>query len=103
VQAAYATQQLVYALAALHAGAGAVDVVHCFLEAPEMPVTATFTSDQRPELQRRLRAIAAGLLAGDFEVSPLPHRGLCAGCPAEGGLCSWPVEMTRRAAPDTLF
>jgi hypothetical protein len=33
----------------------------------------------------------------------VPHRGLCSGCPAEGGLCSWPLEMTRREALDRLF
>ena len=28
---------------------------------------------------------------------------VCDGCPAEGGLCSWPLEMTRREAADRLF
>ena len=34
----YAIQRLVYALAALRAGAQAVEVAHCFLERPEAPV-----------------------------------------------------------------
>lgn len=99
----YVGQQLVYALAALHAGATEVEVVHCFLEAPEDPVTALFTAAQRPELTARLGALAAGVLERRFPVAPEPHRRLCAGCPAEGGLCSWPLELTRRESADTLF
>ncbi len=38
----YATQRLVYALAALHAGAEAVEIAHCFLERPDQPVSVTF-------------------------------------------------------------
>jgi hypothetical protein len=38
-----------------------------------------------------------------FEVTPAPYRDVCAGCPAQGGLCSWPLDMTRRESPDTLF
>ena len=32
-----------------------------------------------------------------------PTARSATGCPAEGGLCSWPLEMTRREAPDRLF
>ena len=55
------------------------------------------------ELQERLAALAGGVLERRFEVTAAPYRGLCAGCPAQGGLCSWPLEMTRRESPDTLF
>lgn len=99
----YEGQQLIYALAALNAGAAEVDVVHCFLEAPDEPVTATFTAAQRDELASRLRGLGAGVLERRFPVAPDPHRRLCAGCPAEGGLCSWPLELTRRESADTLF
>jgi ATP-dependent helicase/nuclease subunit A len=103
VERRYATQRLVYALAGLHTGARAVEVVHCFLERPEAPVAARYGADDRPALQAELQRLAAGVLTASFDVTELPHRGICAGCPAEGGLCSWPVEMTRRAAPDRLF
>ena len=103
VERAYATQRLVYALAALHAGAAEVEVVYCFLEAPETPVSTIYGPEQRPELDARLAALADGVLERRFAVSETPHRGLCAGCPAQGGLCSWPLEMTRREAPDRLF
>jgi ATP-dependent helicase/nuclease subunit A len=99
----YEGQQLIYALAALNGGAAEVDVVHCFLEAPEEPVTASYGAPQRDELMARLRGLAAGVLERRFPVAPDPHRRLCAGCPAEGGLCSWPLELTRRESADTLF
>jgi ATP-dependent helicase/nuclease subunit A len=99
----YATQRLVYALAALHAGAEAVEIAHCFLERPDEPVSVSFDRSQRGELQARLAALARGVLERRFEVTAAPYRGVCAGCPAQGGLCSWPLEMTRRESPDTLF
>jgi ATP-dependent helicase/nuclease subunit A len=103
VERDYATQRLVYALAALHAGAEQVEVIYCFLEAPEAPVTAVYEAGQRAQLGARLAVLADGVLSRRFPVSELPHRGLCGGCPAEGGLCSWSLEMTRRDAPDRLF
>jgi ATP-dependent exoDNAse (exonuclease V) beta subunit len=103
VAAAYGVQRLIYALAALHAGAARVEVAYCFLEAPETPVTRVHERAELPALEAELAARAGGMLRGEFAVSESPHRGLCAGCPAQGGLCSWPVEMTRREAPDRLF
>jgi hypothetical protein len=99
----YSTQRLVYALAALRAGATEVEVVHTFLERPHLPAVATFTRDQAPALETQLAALARGVLAREFSVTDAPHRGVCDGCPAEGGLCSWPLEMTRREAADRLF
>jgi ATP-dependent helicase/nuclease subunit A len=103
VLANYATQRLVYALAALRAGAREVEVAHLFLEAPREPVIATFGASDAPRLERELAGLAAGVLRRDFEVTEQPHRGICNGCPAEGGLCSWPLSMTRREAADRLF
>jgi ATP-dependent exoDNAse (exonuclease V) beta subunit len=100
---AYATQRLVYALAALRVGAAAVEIAHCFLERPERPVIALFTSSQQAELELELERLAGGVLRREFAVSEAPHRGLCAGCPAEGSLCSWPLDSTRREAADRLF
>ena len=99
----YALQRHVYALAGLHAGAATVEVVHCYLERPEAPAHAVFTSGDRAGLDAAVTSLAGGVLSGEFPVTELPHRGVCAGCPAEGGLCSWPEAMTRRAAPDRLF
>jgi hypothetical protein len=100
---AYGTQRLVYALAALRAGADRVEVVHTFLELPQRPAVATFTREQAPALAGELSRLAGGVLRREFAVTDAPHRGVCDGCPAEGGLCSWPLEMTRRQDADRLF
>ncbi len=99
----YANQRLIYAIAALRAGAAEVDVVHVFLERPHEPVSAVFTRADSPQLERRLAAQTEELLRGEFAVAEVPERALCSGCPAEGGLCSWPTELTRRDAADRLF
>jgi ATP-dependent exoDNAse (exonuclease V) beta subunit len=100
----YAAQQLIYALAALRAGAVEVEVAHVFLAAPDQPVSAIFTREQMAALEGRLAEMTEGLLGSPaFPVTDSPHRDICHGCPAEGGLCSWPLEMTRRASPEQLF
>jgi ATP-dependent helicase/nuclease subunit A len=103
VEREYGTQRLVYALAALAAGAAEVELVHVFLERPDEPVSALFGRDDSALLERELAATARGVLSWDFGVSDAPCRELCAGCPGEGGLCSWPLDMTRREAADRLF
>jgi ATP-dependent helicase/nuclease subunit A len=103
VHSHYATQRLIYALAALRAGASTVEVAHLFLEAPRDPVTAVFSVSDALALERELAELAAGVLARRFTVAEEPHRGICSRCPAEGGLCSWPLAMTRREAADRLF
>jgi ATP-dependent exoDNAse (exonuclease V) beta subunit len=103
VDRAYATQRLVYAMAALRAGAVEVEVAHVFLDGPHAPVTATFSRTDAPELESRLSALVDGVMRREFAVTDAPHRAVCHGCPAEGGLCSWPLGMTRRDAPDRLF
>ena len=103
VEREYRAQRLIYALAALRSGAARVEVAHVFLELPDRPVSATYQSQDAADLERELAALAAGVLSEEFRVTELPHREICQGCPAEGGLCSWPLDMTRRSAPDTLF
>jgi len=103
VEAEYTTQRLVYALAALRAGADAVEIAYCFLQRPEEPVVAGYGRSQAGELEAALSRLSGGVLRREFSVAPAPYRGICGGCPAEGGLCSWPLEMTRRDAPDRLF
>jgi ATP-dependent helicase/nuclease subunit A len=100
---AYGTQRLVYALAALRAGAAQVEVVYTFLELPQRPAVAAYTREQASALEAELSALAGGVLRREFTVTDAPHRGVCDGCPAEGGLCSWPLEMTRRKGADRLF
>jgi ATP-dependent helicase/nuclease subunit A len=96
VGASYATQRIVYALAALREGAPAVEVAYCFLERPEVAVAARFTQRDIPELAERLTRLAEGVLEGRHPVAAEPHRGLCGDCPGRATLCSWPEEMTLR-------
>lgn len=100
--APYATQALIYAIAALRTGAPAVEVVHTFLDAGEASARA-YDAGDLPALEADLSERAAGLLAGRFDVAQEPKRALCAGCPALGGLCSWPAEVAMRESPDRLF
>ncbi len=94
----YGTQRLVYAAAALCAGADSVEVVHCFLERPDALATATYGRDQLSELLARLSALMAGLSRHEFPVSSLPHRALCAGCPARMGSHVAAVDDPARGA-----
>jgi ATP-dependent helicase/nuclease subunit A len=103
VQDGYGTQRLIYALAALRAGASEAEVVHVFLERPDDPVHEIFSGSDVARLERELSELAGGVIRREFRVADEPRRALCQGCPAEGGLCSWPLAMTRRESTDTLF
>jgi ATP-dependent helicase/nuclease subunit A len=99
VESDYAIQRTVYALAALHTGAPRTAIAYLFLERPDDPVIATYTQNDLTALDRQLRDLAAPLAAGSFIPTPNPHFTLCADCPGQPGLCSWPPERTLAAAP----
>ena len=97
----YGTQRIVYALAALKAGAERVEVVHAFLELPGAPVVKAFAREEVGELEARLTVLAGGVIAGRFAPTDDPHRELCATCPGRPALCRWDESRTlapRRAA-----
>lgn len=94
---AYSTQRVVYALAALRAGAARVDVAHVFLERPEEPVLVRYEAHERGDLDRQLATAVGDLGGGRFDPSPDPHAGLCTGCPGRAALCSWSPERTAAA------
>jgi ATP-dependent exoDNAse (exonuclease V) beta subunit len=96
VTSAYSTQRLVYALAALRADALEVEVAHAFLERPDQPATATFTRAETGRLERELKDLADAIERKEFTVTEQPCRAVCHGCPAEGNVCPWPLELTRR-------
>ena len=98
VEAGYAVQRLVYALAALRAGAREVEVAFAFLERPEEPVRRTFSSAEEPALAVELARHARAVRAGRFPVSDAPGPELCGGCPGRGTLCSHPLVATERRA-----
>jgi ATP-dependent helicase/nuclease subunit A len=90
----YGTQRLIYALAALRSGAPSVEVVHCFLERADEPVSVAFGAADLPRLEAELLALAGGVIDSRFEPTDRPHRELCATCPGLEALCSWPKERT---------
>ena len=96
---AYSTQRLVYALAALRAGAERVEVLHCFLERPEEPASAVFGTADADRLEAELLGLAGGLVEGRFEPSTAPHYALCADCPGRAALCVHGEELTLREVP----
>jgi ATP-dependent exoDNAse (exonuclease V) beta subunit len=109
VRSEYGLQRLLYALAAIEAGAGRVHVAHWFLERPHEPVFESFEADERPILRTELLERMARLREKGFAVAEVPHRGICATCPGRGTLCSWgqthtsrelstPLESPQRAA-----
>jgi ATP-dependent helicase/nuclease subunit A len=96
VEASYATQRRIYALAALRSGAPSVEVAHVFLERPGEPAVARYAQADADTLDAELQARAAPLLAGEYPVAEVPHRSLCATCPGRDGMCSYPPELTDR-------
>jgi ATP-dependent helicase/nuclease subunit A len=90
----YGTQRLIYAMAALRSGAQSVQVVHCFLERADEPVSVAFSAADLPLLEGELLGLAGGVIDGRFVPIDSPHRELCATCPGLEALCSWPKERT---------
>ena len=73
----YATQRLVYALAALREGAARVEVVHQFLELPDEPASVVWEAADAADLERRLLELAGGVVDSRFLPSDEPHLELC--------------------------
>jgi hypothetical protein len=96
----YGAQRLVYALAALRAGAERVEVVHLFLERPDEPASETFEAGDVPDLEARLVALAEGIVGGRFEPTDEPHRELCHTCPGQPALCKWGPDRTLADRPE---
>ena len=100
VDAGYATQRAVYALAALRAGAPRAEIAYCFLERPGEPVIASFGPADAPALADRVSELARGVLAEEYPVTERPHRDLCGDCPGRRALCSYDESMTLRDPAD---
>ena len=93
VRADYSTQRLIYALAALRAGAEVAEVAHCFLERPDEPAVALYEAADAERLERELLGLVQGVVEGRFEPSPEPHFSLCADCPGRAALCVHEPEL----------
>ena len=98
VEAGYGVQRRIYALAALRAGAPAVEVAHLFLERPAEPAVVRYEQADAETLDAELRVAAAPLLAGAYPVAAVPHRGLCATCPGRAGPVLLPAGADRPRA-----
>ena len=95
---AYATQRMVYALAALDDGARARrGRVRACWSAPASPSSPPSRRPTRPRSPARCSISPRGVLAERWPVADRPHRELCGECPARAGLCSWPEELTLRS------
>ena len=68
----YATQRVVYALAALRDGAPRVDVAYCFLERPGEPVVRGFTAADADALAEQVVSLARGVLDERYAVTDAP-------------------------------
>ena len=84
----YLTQQVVYAIACLRAGAREVEVVYHFLEDADAVVSTVFTHDDAAGLEEGLSASIARIRAGEFR--PTPSAFACSGCPALDVVCAGP-------------
>ncbi len=88
VAAEYATQQTVYAIACLRAGAREVEVVYHFLETPDAVVSTMFTVADAESLEAAVSASIARIRSAEFR--PTPSAFACSGCPALDVVCAGP-------------
>ncbi|MGH2834903.1 MAG: UvrD-helicase domain-containing protein [Solirubrobacteraceae bacterium] len=92
----YGFQRLIYALAAIEAGAREVEVAHWFLERPGLWISARFSASERERLRESLDGQLASIRNRGFVVAEDPHLELCLTCPGRDGLCSWGKTHTMR-------
>ena len=101
VEAEYLTQQTVYAIACLRAGAREVEVVYQFLEDAGCRRLDGLHRRRRAALEGRLAASIARIRAGDFRPTPSPFA--CSGCPALDVVCAGPRLDGGSFAPEPAF
>ncbi len=84
----YTYQVVVYALAALRAGASTVTTQYVFLERPDEPVARTFGRGDVGELESRLSEAIDAIRAAEFRATP--SEFVCAECPILDVSCAGP-------------
>ncbi|HJZ61394.1 MAG TPA: 3'-5' exonuclease, partial [Miltoncostaeaceae bacterium] len=89
--AAYRSQQAIYGLAALRAGADAVELSWVFLEALDDPQVRTVGPADVPALEAEVRAVLDALRASEPVPAAVTAQPFCAGCPGLRALC--PVAL----------
>ena len=99
----YETQRLVYALAALRAGAPRVEVAYCLLERPAEPVTRTFTAARRARPRGRAQASSpTGVIHHDYEVTADPAPRAVRRLPRPARALQPPAERDAQASAGSL-
>ena len=88
VERDYATQRVVYALAALRDGAPRVEVAYCFLERPAEPVTRSFTARRRAGARRAARRTRPRCARGARTRSPRRRTASCAATARAAARCA---------------
>ncbi len=88
VEREYSTQQTVYAIACLRAGAEKVEVVYHFLEDADAVVSTIYTSADAERLEEALSGSIARIREAAFKPTPSPFA--CSGCPALDVVCAGP-------------
>ena len=73
IEREYDLQRLVYALAALRAGAVRTEVAHCFLRSPGEAQSSVYLAADAGSIEAELRERLAPLRAGRFDVTPAPR------------------------------
>ncbi len=101
VEAEYGTQQTVYAIACLRAGAHEVEVVYHFLEDADAVVSKVFTAGDAAVLEEGLAASIDRIRVGEFRPTPSPFA--CSGCPALEVVCAGPRLVGGSAPPEPAF
>lgn len=84
----YRLQRVVYALAALRAGADEVEVAYAFLERPADVVVSVYGKADVAALERELSEAVEAIRAGAFRPTPSPFA--CESCPALDRVCAGP-------------
>jgi ATP-dependent helicase/nuclease subunit A len=96
----YEVQRDVYALAAAGDGTGPLTTAYVFLERPDDPIIKVHDEGGLSAARDRLVSLVEGIRSGEFSVTDEPHIGICHECPARERLCSHPLELTGRKAPE---
>ena len=86
VAAGYDLQGVIYALAALRAGAEAVSMDFLFLERPDSPVRFSFDRGDEPRLESMVEGLLDKMRQGDFRMHPGEDCARCSVAPVCAGM-----------------
>ena len=97
----YATQRIIYALAALRAGAERVEVVHCYLERPDEPAVAVYEAADTEALERDCSRLRREWWMGASSPPRSRNSRYVRTVPGGRALCVHESELTLRLSVGT--